>query len=181
MQIKNNRQRGKIILVALFLSLLPATCLAKNFSAEAASIKNPQALVNWLASNFSYVMEMPDKWQTPEETVQLKTGDCEDFAILASAILTRLGIANDIIIVKYKGLNIAHAICAWKDKDGFYKYISNQEMVNTRKGNLEEAIEKFHPDWENIVFTNPKGEYKKIVTRSKHRNAVPARLEAASK
>lgn len=35
----------------------------------------------------SYVQDVRDEWQSPNETLSKKTGDCEDFALLKYAIL----------------------------------------------------------------------------------------------
>ncbi len=77
-----------------------------------------------------------------------------DFAILSQDLLSKMGVHCDIAIIKFKGLKIAHAICAWKDKKG-YSFMSNHEYVQTRAQSLRDAISKYYPDWKEIVFTTP--------------------------
>lgn len=117
-----------------------------------ASIKTPEELAAWLSNGFEYVMKVPDEPQTPRETMKLKTGDCDDFAKLASWVLTKKGISNHVLIIRFEGLKIAHAICIWKGEDGLYNFISNQEIYHTRKGALEDAVKKYYPDCCKIEY-----------------------------
>jgi transglutaminase-like putative cysteine protease len=52
-----------------------------------------------IARKIIYKSEPPftDHMQTPEETVRLRTGDCEDFAVYLSKLLTENRIYNEII------------------------------------------------------------------------------------
>lgn len=55
----------------------------------------------WVSTNIEYQHEPKNKnyWQTPEETYNLKTGDCEDLAMLFAYIIwTKLNIKNVYII-----------------------------------------------------------------------------------
>lgn len=53
---------------------------------------------------------LKDKWQTPAETVAAKTGDCEDFAILARALLINGGAEPESL-----WLLIVHDLAVGKD------------------------------------------------------------------
>lgn len=135
------------------------------------SVQSAQDMANWLASEFEYRMEFSDSWQTPHDTIMSRTGDCEDFALLASALLHQMGRENDILILKFKGLKTAHAVCIWKDSNDSYNFFSNRELKRTGKNSLEEAIEKYYPDWEEIRFSKGKSQqYGKIIRRKYSRN-----------
>ena len=58
---------------------------------------------NWVADNIDYESDQErwggDYWQTPEETLSYRTGDCEDFSILLCSLLRAYGIAADRIYV----------------------------------------------------------------------------------
>lgn len=155
----------KIILPLLFL-LIPLSCFAQSLEEVLLSIHTPQQLSNWLLNEFEYVGEIPDYWQKPKETLNLKKGDCEDFAILSQKILAHLGMESEILIIKFKNLRGGHAICIYKDK-GFYSFISNQKLIKTKASSIKEAIEKVYPDWERIIFTNSKRQHLKVVSRQK--------------
>lgn len=54
------------------------------------------ALLNWVASNIEYkddseVHGISEFWQLPTETIQLRTGDCEDYAILLCSLYRASG------------------------------------------------------------------------------------------
>jgi hypothetical protein len=58
---------------------------------------------DWVATNIDY---MPDEkrwgkdyWQTPEETLLYRTGDCEDFSILLCSLLRAYGIDAERVYV----------------------------------------------------------------------------------
>jgi len=58
-----------------------------------------------------------DQWQSPSDTISLRTGDCEDYAILKYATLLKSGLAEDslrIVIGEIKSIagNQPHAWCA---------------------------------------------------------------------
>ena len=62
------------------------------------------AVRDWVASNVDYVSDeeqwgVEEYWQTPEETLSLHTGDCEDFAILLCTLLRAYGIGEEHIYV----------------------------------------------------------------------------------
>ena len=51
---------------------------------------------DWVADNIDYMSDKErwgeDYWQTPEETLSYRTGDCEDFSILLCSLLRAYGI-----------------------------------------------------------------------------------------
>ena len=61
------------------------------------------AIRDWVADNIDYKSdEEPwggDYWQTPEETLSYRTGDCEDFSILLCSLLRAYGIAAERVYV----------------------------------------------------------------------------------
>jgi hypothetical protein len=150
----------KAILIALIMVFsLSLACFAQDLSVP-SYVNSPQALVEWFSSDFRYVLTLTGKGskiQTPQETIKLKTGQCGDFAVLASEILSHLGIANKVIIIKYRGLNIMHAICIWRNEDGTYNFISNQELICSGIKTIEGAAKKFYPDCERIFTQRPDG------------------------
>lgn len=143
-------------IATLIISLFIFTAHAYPESGEGvfSRIHSPEELVEWLREDFQFVMKIPDHPQSPVETAHLKTGDCDDFAKLASTVLGRMGIPNEVLLLRFEGLkNILHAICIWKNKDGTYSFMSNQKLHHTGKHNIEEAVKKFYPDCEKITRT----------------------------
>ena len=146
--------------------LVPQLCFAQSLESASSLIHTPHELGVWLASEFRYQGEIPDYWQSAEETLNLKTGDCEDFAILAQAVLKNLGTDSDIMVIKFRGLKQTHAICMFKI-NGFYSFISNRKLIATKQTLIREAVQEKYPDWEKIILTNTKRQYVKIAIRGK--------------
>jgi len=149
--------------------LISIICLSTNlcFAESFENARTPQELAKWLSQEFKYQWEVIDTWNTPQQTIQSKEGDCEDFAILASAALWKMGIANDILVIKFKDLNVSHCICIWEDENGMYNFISNRQLYNTGTTHIKAAIEKFYPDWEKITFTDYQRKNAQVVRRVK--------------
>lgn len=65
--------------------------------------KNEQEIMMFIANNIEYKAEPKgqDYWQTPNETLELGTGDCEDFVILAVFLLKiKLNINSFFVTIK---------------------------------------------------------------------------------
>ena len=157
----------KIITITLITIICLSTNLgfAQDLEKILAAAHTPQELAELFSKEFKYQWEVMDNWNTPQETIQSREGDCEDFAILASAALWRMGIANDILVIKFKDLNVAHCICVWEDEKGMYSFMSNRELYNTGTTQIKAAIEKFFPDWERITFTDYQQKKSQVVRR----------------
>jgi len=58
---------------------------------------------DWVAINIDYMSDKErwgkDYWQTPEETLSYRTGDCEDFSILLCSLLRAYGIGAEQVYV----------------------------------------------------------------------------------
>lgn len=140
------------------LGITYAVSFAQGVETFPSYVTTPAQLSQWFTTDFKYETEMPDYWQPAEETIDLKKGDCEDFAILAQAALEQLNISSQIIVINFKGLpNQAHAICIFKTGD-FYSFISNQQLIQTNALTISAAIQGQYPDWEQLTFTNAKKE-----------------------
>jgi hypothetical protein len=144
-----------IIAAAVSLTVLPAHA-SQGMEDAMAGIRSPEDIARFFSREFTYSMTLPDRAHSPEETIEAMSGDCEDFAILASAMLTRMGIENQVLIVRFSGLKIAHAICIWKDRSGYYNFISNQELQRTGQRTVEGAVRKFYPDCQGLASIDPR-------------------------
>lgn len=142
-------------LMALMLYAQTA-CATQAFDEAAMNVRSPDELASWLSQEFSYTMLVHGRTHSPDETIRARTGDCDDFAVLASAMLTKMGVANEVILIRFKKLSIAHAICVWKNGDGNYNFISNRELYRSGKKTIEELVKKYYPDCEAIASIDPK-------------------------
>jgi len=166
--------------LALFLFILPSVCFSQNIQMHNVTsfVHNPAELANWFAQDFQYETEMPDSWQNAGETVLVKKGDCEDFAILAQEVLKKLGIKSDILVLKFQGLSQEHAVCMFKEGN-YYSFISNQQLVRTSASTVTAAIAEQYSDWESITFTDKNKNNLQFVSRDNSASAVSAEFNTA--
>jgi predicted transglutaminase-like cysteine proteinase len=84
------------------------------------NITQEQKLTNislWVYANITYLSDnniTSDYWQTPEETLLNRTGDCEDFAILIIGIAySQLNIKMSLILMKTEDNQSGHAVACY--------------------------------------------------------------------
>jgi len=131
-------------------------------------IDNIAKFTDWLRSDFKYRMEYPDEHQTPVETLRARSGDCEDFAALVLYFMDNVEkLPADIIIVKFRDLHNAHALCVWKNTKGHYCFTSNSRLFVTKKSDITDLVEFFYPDWEKIYFADKNFKRTSVIKRQK--------------
>jgi transglutaminase-like putative cysteine protease len=76
------------------------------FSAQASSIQA------WVQGNIEYRRDPPDVElvQTPQVTLQLRAGDCDDQAVLTAALLQATGHPSQFIAVGMNGNPLSHVL-----------------------------------------------------------------------
>jgi predicted transglutaminase-like cysteine proteinase len=121
-----------------------------------ARLESPSAISQWLKTNIKYksdwsVHHEKEYWQSPKETLVLKTGDCEDFAFLAQALLNEIGISSSVISIQYvkNGNKTGHAICVFP-KDGPKGYFSGHQLHTSDREIDADFIAKLYPAWVSI-------------------------------
>lgn len=145
------------LFAVLFAAAFPSEARALQGVEEAvASVRSPEDIAKYFANGFTYTMNLSDRAHSPEETLESRTGDCDDFALLASAMLTRMDVENQVLVIRFRALSAAHAVCIWRGRDGMYNFISSMELVRTGQSTVEGAIKKFYPDCETIASIDPK-------------------------
>jgi hypothetical protein len=144
-------KRVFFVLLLFIAAAAPLACASQGLEEAMQGIRSPEDIARFFFQEFTYTMSLPDRAHTPEETIEAMSGDCEDFAILASAMLTRMGIENQIFVIRFSGMKVAHAVCIWKDKNGYYNFISNRELQRTGQRTAEGAIRKFYPDCQDLI------------------------------
>lgn len=105
------------------------------------NIQTLEDYTQWLQENIEYVGDIGDYWQSPEETLERKAGDCEDFAFLNVAFLRVLGYnprAMGLLYINGEG----HAICLFMEGD-YYSYFSNMILERTQVETMEELSNYF--------------------------------------
>jgi hypothetical protein len=141
-----------IIMMVLAASILASYCYAEDgLAGVPAGIKSPDDIAKWFSQDFKYQLRLPKDPITPQEVINAKGGECDDFAALASIILTRLGTPNHITAIYFSDEIAGHVICMWQEKDGTYSFMSNQEIHRSGQPTAEAAIKKFFPGARKIV------------------------------
>jgi predicted transglutaminase-like cysteine proteinase len=83
---------------------------------------NPQLVHTWVNRNIAYVPDRNgDDWQTAQNTLTKRTGDCEDYAILKHRLLRAQGMPDDdlSLLLAYDAVaHLDHALLlgAWDGK-----------------------------------------------------------------
>ena len=86
-----------------------------------------------------------DYWQTPEEILERRAGDCEDFALLAQAILERQGVEAYVFSV-YGAGGYAHTVCVFVE-GGRYSVINQNRVRQYRAPTLEAVAGRLYAGW----------------------------------
>lgn len=78
--------------------------------------------------SFKRKEDIMDYWQTPEQTLNRGTFDCEDMAIFCQDVLIRMGIEAVVIIYSGTKKGECHAVCVFPDSK--YSFISNKILYH---------------------------------------------------
>ena len=125
-------------------------------------LKNPKGISKWMKENITYKRDLKahgerDYWQHPKETVILGSGDCEDSAFLAQALLKRIGIDSEVITVQYirSGEDGSHALCVFpknRPRSYFTNHIlrtGKKDMKDIASDYVQDRVKKC-ADWKRI-------------------------------
>lgn len=125
--------------------------------------KNPKRLASWLRRRVWYVSDDKkhgyDKWQTPKLTLKDRSGDCDDFSILAKATLEYMGFKPFLLAVytwdSYKSwLGKGHLVTVfyWKNR---YWHISNWGLKKSIESSSEvKMTNKVYDEIAATVYKN---------------------------
>lgn len=103
---------------------------------QSEKIRTLEDYARWLKGTVKYQKDgKRDNWTGPQETLQKRNGDCEDYTLLNTAILKVLGYQPQFLALK--GPTQAHAICVFK-RDGYYHWFDNAELKKTDARTLSE-------------------------------------------
>ena len=97
---------------------------------------------SWLQNNIHYEKAGgTEDWSKPAEIIERKKGDCDDFAVLTSAVARVMGYQPRFIalIRKAKGTDetIAHAVCVFQH-NGNYVWFDNGKLIRTQAKTMDE-------------------------------------------
>lgn len=110
------------------------------------SFRTPEEIAFYLRTEFTYKYTTPDKQQSPEETIRIKSGDCSDFALLVCYLLEKINIKGKFIAIRFKGRAEGHAICVYKNRWGTLSFFENLKLKNTSYKIIDEVIKNYFTD-----------------------------------
>lgn len=103
----------KAMLVGLFLAILMSCSMPMDYAnfdnllKDVPYFSTMEEAWSWVDYNIHYkydpIVGLWDAWQTPEETLEKRTGDCEDFSILLMYFIYALGEDSSLILCTYDG------------------------------------------------------------------------------
>ena len=85
-----------------------------------------------------------DYWQAPEEFLRRGEGDCEDYALLAQAVLERQG--REALVLSLYGPGYAHTVCLFRE-GGYYHVFNQDKVIRCKAVSLGEAASFICPHW----------------------------------
>jgi len=95
-----------------------------------------RAIQEWVQDNIHYVRDTygSEVFQTPQRTLALGAGDCDDLSILTAAMLMSIGYRVGIILIDSRGDGIiSHAMAAVKLPQPVKPYGTNWIPIETTK------------------------------------------------
>jgi len=122
-------------------------------------IHSPEDLSKYMRKNFKFVEDdknfgKTDYWQSPQEMLDLKKGDCEDFALFADAALKELGFESYVISIYGKN-RFAHTVTVFK-QDGKYRVLNDGKLYKYDTDKIDEVLTKIESQWIWAAFTERK-------------------------
>lgn len=129
----------------------------------------PRAIADYLWKNFIFEEDQrlfgkEDYWQSPQEFLSNKKGDCEDFALFASHLLKIQGVKS--FMLNIYGSKGGHTVCAFKE-NGRYQAFDGSDFKKVDARSLNELISKIDPTWKKaaIVTYQPEDHHAKVVVQ----------------
>lgn len=118
------------------------------------NLSTPDAIAKFLWRNFQFQEDQEqfgkeEYWQTPEEFLANKKGDCEDFALLSKALLNKIG--KKAFLVNVYGHKFAHTVTVYEE-DGVYNVIDGSKVKRFEAKSLEEVMTKIYPHWNEAAI-----------------------------
>jgi transglutaminase-like putative cysteine protease len=133
----------------------------------AATYQTPGAIATFLREEFRFQRDEDlfgevDRWQSPEEFLQRRTGDCEDYALLAQALLQRNGV-EEFVFSLFGEEGYAHTVSVYRDEDGRYNVINEGKLRRYHAKTLEAVAAEINPAWTVGMIAEQDGTRGRIV------------------
>ena len=120
------------------------------------NLNSPNDVAHFLWKNFIFETDQhqfgqEEHWQTAEEFLINRKGDCEDFALLASELLRMKGIPS--FLLNIYGDGTGHTVCVFK-QNGKYRAFNGSQMTS-EAAHLKQLITEINPFWKKAFIVAP--------------------------
>jgi len=121
-----------------------------NLETLARTHPNPESIARFLRDGVTPaddqdLFDRAEYWQTPEEFLMRRRGDCEDYALFSQALLARLGFEAFVFSLYGEG-GYAHTVTVFKEK-GRYQVLNQDRLIRFNAKTLEELASWIYPPW----------------------------------
>jgi predicted transglutaminase-like cysteine proteinase len=138
----------------------------------AAVAEHPKEVCAFVEKYIRYRSDRNDEWQTPEQTLRRRAGDCEDFAILIQDICERMGYPSSVYLLFGENRERdGHAIVAGQLLSGGWWFADNGSYgeVGTFKELRVRVAERM--GWDPAGTWYVKLDRRQIAARLAHRSS----------
>ena len=182
----DNQREFQIVFLALFLTLFFAHSgllfaePPSEFSQLAGTLSTPDAVARFMQRHFRYTEDIDqfgqaDYWQTPEEMLKNREGDCEDFALFAKAALEKHG--YQVLLFSIYSEKQAHTVAVYW-KDGEKGIFDLDRIVRETDGKLSDIGTRFDRKWDYLGVMRQEGSLGLISRKFQKSEANLAYLES---
>ena len=131
-----------------------------SFRDLALQLQTPEAVAHYMWRHFDFESDQTqfgeeERWQSPEEFLETRKGDCEDFALFAQNILKMNGIPS--YLVNIYSHRFSHTVCVFKEHDKF-NVIDGTRVIRYEAESLDELMLKIDPFWNQGALVAPSQE-----------------------
>ena len=151
-----------------------------NLDHLAKELSSPEALVKFMKQNFTYVTDhqlfgQDEYWQSAEEMLERRRGDCEDYALFAEAILSRNEYQVFILSVYWD--NDAHTVAVF-EQDGRWGILNLDQLRYTKASSIAELSNTVRQNWSYAGLMRQEGKIGIISRKFKTEEAHKAPLSS---
>ena len=142
-----------------FSSIAQSQTAAVSIETIAQQISSPEVLAQFMKHNFKFVSDRQlfhedEYWQTPEEMLERRQGDCEDYALFAKAVLEQNGITAYVVSVYWA--DDAHTVAVFEDS-GKWGILDLATLRYVDAATMADLAKSIRPDWHYLGMMRQEG------------------------
>jgi len=152
-----NRFPKLLALMITFVMMTPRLYAGASFVAPLTfqhitqDLTTPHEIVGFMKDHFTFKDDEPlfgeiDYWQSPEEFLERREGDCEDFALFVKRIFDQRGIESYVVSF-YGDADFAHTVLIFKTDHERYNVINEDRLYQYKAKSIEGALSRVYPAW----------------------------------